>query len=192
MTNPPQYELAEPTLIDAAVASLNDRLRGLSWLTYRYGAAQRLTKEKNGVYNYPGIYIGGTADGYLDLLPDEKLGVYSFWDINDPVNVRSIHQVDGMITFRAALVVWGNLRNIYPSDWQGRTSYNLATDILDRLLLGSSGSADAVIGDDVQIFANEGATIYPRYTHKEINRQFLMKPYGGCRIEMDITYNKPC
>ena len=152
---------------------------------------QRLTREKNGVYSYPAIYVGTTQSEYLDLMPDESLagsGAYSFWDVQDPVTVQNWRGVMSRATFTASLIVWGDLRLIYPADWQGRTYANVASDIMN-LLKGGTGLAQ--FGDDFTFF-HEGASIFQRFTHREIERQHMMKPYFGLRIEGQITYVGNC
>lgn len=195
MTNPAPYPITNPTLVDAALADLNGRLTMagvLPWLTTAYGQAKRLVKEKDGQeYRYPGIYVGSAEKGdYLDLLPDEHLatdGGFSFWDVSEPVRTTEWRIDPKGVTFSAGLVVWFDFQKVYPADWQNRTVWHVVQDVMNALNAGGATQ----IGDDVT-FAYSGETIYPRYSHNEIKRQFLMKPYGGFRINCSIFFNEPC
>lgn len=188
MTNPAQYTLISEQIVDLAFSLMNTRLSGLSWLT-KYGPAQKLTKEVDGrTYNYPGIYVGGAGKGdYLDMLPDAHLatfGGYSFWDLDEPIRKTEY----GTHEIKAALVVWFDFRKIYPADWQGRSVWNVVHTVTNAL---STGTGAASMGDEMAFYYS-GESIYPRYSHREINRQFLMKPYGGFRIEGTIFLNNLC
>jgi hypothetical protein len=194
-TNPTAYPLAGAELLDAAIAALNARLGDgtLTWLNAAFGQVQKLKGERDGrTFDYPGIYAGGTGSGdYLDLLPDlhlASLGGYSFWHVNEPVTVEHWKHNLGRLEAQAALIVWFDFRKVYPADWKGRSVWNVIQDVLDVL---STGTGMANFGDELEFFYS-GETIYRGYTHNEIERQFLMKPYGGFRIEGTIFFNKTC
>lgn len=195
MTNPSPYPISPVKIIDAALAQLNTRLTdgSLAWLETAYGQAEKRVKEKEGKnYNYPSVYVGAHGKGdYLDLMPDEHLlgvGAYSFWDVKEPVKIDVWNQDSGQLRFDAGLVVWFDFRKVYPSDWQGRTVWNVVQDVLD-VLKYKTGFAS--IGNELEFYYS-GESIYQRYTHNEIKRQFLMKPYGGFRIDMTIFYQGTC
>jgi len=190
LTNPVPYPLAEATLVDKAIAALNERLAGLPWLTKAYGQAQRLVGE--GQLNYPAVFTAGQGSGdYLSLLPDRhlaSLGGYSFWDTKEPVTVSNWRNDLASLQFKAGLVVWFDFRKVYPADWKGRTIWNVIQDVLNEL---KSGGGMATFGEDLE-FHYSGETIFPRYSHKEIDRQFLMKPYGGFRIDGTVHFTDNC
>lgn len=191
MTNPTPYAAVSPALIDRHIATLNVKLDTLSWLTTPYGRVQRVQQERSGAqYVFPGVYVGSTGRGnYLNLLPDANLGCYSYWEIQDPE--RLINWDDSAMTRMEAdfgLVVWFDFRKLYPSDWQGRLVSNVVTQVVEVLETGGVSTGSIQINS----FSYSAENIYRGYTHREIDRQFLFKPYGGFRIDGTLIYVEPC
>ena len=195
MTNPSPYSIGTPDLHDAAASAVNTRLTagGLTWLSTAYGAVQKMTKEIEGrVYDYPGIYTGGSGAGdYLNLLPDEHLissgGGYSYFEFPD-VQRLTDWKDGGVLETDFSLVFWFDFRRVYPNDWQDKTVSNVIRQVLDEL---AKGTGQTAIDTDIE-FSYSSERIYQGYSHKEIDRQFLMKPYGGFRIDGELFYHRPC
>jgi hypothetical protein len=174
-----------PRLADGAIVLANAKLVALlPWLGNAFGSAQKIPGEKGFFPNIP-IQANGTKD-YLEVFPNEKLGNFSFWDIADGQTVR----IEGdffRVNFQAGLVVWGDLRNVYPADWQTRTGANVEHEVSEALrrtgLLASNS--------EITIF-READNIYRGYNHKEVNHQFLLRPYFGFRINCSLNHKTPC
>lgn len=194
MTNPSPHTIDNPVLHDGAAAAINNRLSNLDWLETTYGAVSKMTKEKDGrKYNYPGIYAGGSDGGeYIDLLPDthlfENSGGYSYLEFNDSQDFKNWNN-GGMLEMDFALVVWFDFRKVYDTaTWKGKAVSNVVQLVLDEL---AKGTGQAVLEHSLK-FRYSAERIYRGYTHNEIKKQFLMKPYGGFRIDTKLIYQPSC
>jgi hypothetical protein len=199
LTTPSVPALVSPQLEDAALLVISGKLEaGLSWLGKAYGRVQLMVDERNGrQVQIPGIYIGG-ADGkqYMPggLLPDTHKGNFSFFDLSDRQGITMFRPVRELL-FTVGLVVWGDARTTYPADWQERNVVNVVSDVLDVLENMATPSINIVptmyFYDATNIY-NQRRYRLDSFTHNEIQTQFLMWPYFGFRIEMDIKYFNNC
>lgn len=173
-----------PAFIDKVVVQIQDSLKAkLPWLNYSFGRAQKLVtlKDKQN-YFYPGVHIGkGT---YINVLPDQKLGNYSFFIIEDPQNVDFRVHSSSNVKLKYAIVFWFNLSKIFPGV-QDRNTEALKAQIikiLTRELFLTTGRIDIR-----QIF-EQPENIYKGYSLKEIDSQYMMQPYGGIRFEGEMIF----
>jgi hypothetical protein len=191
MTSPTPYTLVSPALVDIAIGQVNAKLTAnLSWLTSAYGRVQALVKDKGGQqYTYPGIYTGGSGKGeYLDLLPDTHLGNYTFFEVREPEKISGWKPGElQRIEAPFGLVCWFDFRSVYSADWQGRTVGNAISDLLAAISGGMNNTAL-----DINEIYYTAERIYRGYSHKEIDRQFLMKPFGGFRLDGTLIYTATC
>lgn len=175
--------VSNPQLIDKAFAEIQIVLKSkLMWLTTAFGKAEtRPLLEGNKKEVTPAIYAGGLD--YVKLFPDEHLGNFSFFTANDGYNIEADRQsVEGQSEF--SLIFWYNLQTIYPTTHEyinNRHVVKQVTDVLRSASLLSSSIKMMKVYED-------GQNIYKGYSDKEIESQFLMRPYGGFRIEGIIHY----
>lgn len=188
--NPTIPTLAEPRLIDAVLLELQTAFAsGLSWLNNAYGKAQRLVKAVEGkTYYYPSVYAGSTE--YLTVFPDEHLLNHCFFDVEDVEGFNN-WQKNGysQLTAKVGIVFWFDYRDVYPADWQSRTIENVKRDVL-RIITTTRLENQARFTPEN--FYEQAENIYKGYTHKEIQTQFLMRPYGGFKIEGTLLFNEKC
>lgn len=175
----------EPKLIDVALLEIQAALTdNVSWLNHAFGKAQRLTevKEKRQV-RFPAVYIG--KEDYLKVFPDSHIGNFSFFDVEDGQEVAHMggRRVQDYKT-KMGLIVWFDFRTVYESDWERRTVENAKSEVIDAI------KAMTLVHSQIRMTKTweRAEKIYRDYTDKEIDNQFLMRPFGGFRIDMDIKY----
>ena len=81
-------KVKNPTLFDRVIVSAEDSLaEALPWLNHVFGRCERLVKEVNGMRRFtPAWYLGHNE--YVGLLPDDTLGNFCFFNIDDPTEIQ--------------------------------------------------------------------------------------------------------
>lgn len=187
--NPTIAAVTSPTLLDLAINQVNASLSGgLSWLTTAYGKAERRERLRDTArVLYPAIYTG-SGEEYLSMLPDEHLGRYTWWDIEDPQpmdwqkNQLIFHRV------RFGLVLWGDIRSIYPADHEARTTEHIKAEVLSLL----NRSAWPNVSLRVEEIWERSENVYRGYTVSEVENQFEMRPYFALRFAGEMKYHAQC
>jgi len=192
--NPSQITFADARLMDDKLAAIGTVLTtNLTWLTTAYGKAQRLVKHRDGnvLERYPAVPATGNLDqNYLPMFPDASLGNYCFWDMPDPQKIEDWH-TQGQLEIKTefGLVLWFDLRTIYTgANWKTRTAENVKYEVLEALRLNPATTSNIII----KLVSDRVENIYPDYDHKEIKTQFLMRPYGGFRLEGELEFYEDC
>lgn len=181
MARPPKVPaLTDPKLFDSALLEIQGKLvASLPWLDYAYGKAQRMVKDNNGrAEYYPGVYIGG-AD-HASVFPNDQIGNFSFFDVDRKQPIDSLDRQGYNVEADVGLVFWFDFRKVYPDDFEARSLDNVRFDVLEvfrTMILRKSQFK--ITGT-----AEEAVDIYPRYRDKEIDTQFLMRPFGGFRLNL--------
>lgn len=171
-------------LQDNTVSYLNASLSAnLSWLTNAFGVVNKRVKKKDGKeYTFPGL---GNTKEYDNLLPDTKLGNYSYFDIED----GSDYEIIGSMIrtpFKCKIVFWWYWPDLY-NDWEDRSIEDVKLQILNVLKATNPTNV-------VKVFKiyEDADNIYKGYYHQEVDRQFLMRPYGGIAIECEVYPMQVC
>lgn len=149
----------------------------VSWLTHAYGKTQRIVKRIQGRdYYMPAIYTGDTE--YLSMLPDARLGNFSFFDIPDAYRFPEYNRFAPNKFFTPfRLVVWFDERTIWGPGMSNREQ--LKMDVL--AVLGQVTLSDG--GLWVEKVYERHENIYRGYSLSEVDTQYLMVPYGGFAVE---------
>ncbi len=175
--------LANPTLFDAAILPLRTHLvTELSWLNIAYGKSELRVNVVNGQpIRMPSVYTG--KQEYMLVFPEDHQNNFCFFDVEDGEELQTPDQA-GYVKLKMGIVFWFDYRKIYPDDWQNQSIENVKKLVLDALRLPTNG------GGAIRLkkVYHEADNIYKGYTHKEIKQQFLMRPYGGFRIECEFKY----
>ena len=179
---------ATPAFTDKIIVQVQDTLKAkLPWLDYSFGQSQRLvtTKDKKD-YFYPGVHIG--RGDYLNVLPDQNLGNYSFFILEDPQNVDFRAHTTNNVKLKYSLVFWFNLDKVFPGLIDRNTEALKAQilKILNRELFLTFGRID------VRSIYEQAENIYKGYSLKEVDSQYLMQPYGGFRFEGEMLFMEDC
>lgn len=178
--------LSDPQFLDYALNELSTYLTDkLTWLDKAYGKIDTQIEGKGRTKSkYPAIYVGSKNNlGYLKLLPDSHIGNFSYVQVlKHEIADRDVQIYD------VALVFWFNFVKVYPTDHKTKTVENVKKTIYDLLKNNGFSSFRIRLGEFV-----EGADkIYNGFDHKEIQNQFLMRPYGGFRLNAKIRVGKNC
>ena len=186
MNTPNTPSITDPKLLDLAFAPIQTKLEsGLSWLDKAFGKCQRLERLLNGKTTIkPSIYVGGNDDRqYLDLFPDSSIGNFCFFDVDDLKEHAWQRNQGGPVMAKVGIVFWFDFRDVYPTDHVNKSVENVIDEILQILK-----TTRLVVKSHVE----QSANIYPRYTIAEIDNQFLMRPFGGFRINCELQINESC
>ena len=172
-------------LVDDSIATINATLlANLTWLDNAYGKIQRMKHRdaKGRETTFPGVYVGGDTNDYVSVLPDEKLGNYCYFEVSDPVDYENINR-NIQVSFEFKISFWFDWRDLYPADFKSRSIEEVKAQILAVLMAAQytrTVKAFKVYEDANSIFQNFTNQGYiSSYDHKQIDGQFLMKPFGG-------------
>jgi hypothetical protein len=199
--NPIEPTLIAPVYFDGAFRSIGDQLKThLSWLTNNYGRAERIpTADAEGrIIHEPLIYVGrenGYDTDYLNLMPDERLGNHVFFQLEEGQEIDYTLSGVDRIPSTFSMIFWWDYRDIYPSDHKQRSISNVLDEIYTALAKVKTPSFTI----NRQYLEAEG--IYRQYNYQgnrgqklnhQMQDQYMMRPYAGCRIEGLIIVKKNC
>lgn len=179
--------LVDPKMIDIVFSEIQTALTTkLAWLDGAYGKAQRLKRLKDDrQIVYPAIYTGTTqGKGYEDASPSDHFGNYCFFVTYDPEEIIMWNKINVDLRSQFGLIFWFDFRKIYPTDWQRRTIDNVKSEVVEFFRSTSFRNSQVTISR----FYEDAENIYRTFTDKEIDNQFLMRPFGGFRIEGTVKY----
>lgn len=185
MTNPSAPTLLDPKLIDLALSEISTQLTtSLSWLNTAYGQAERRVFEKgNKNYIAPAFYSGG--NDHTQLFPDEHLGCFSFFKVKDGSSLEA-DRINVVGSAEVSLIVWFKFKKVYPDSHERKNTRHVIKEVID-VLRNNSFTHSSI---KIQKVFEEGQNIYDGYSDKEIETQFLMRPFGGFRIQMQLIYSQ--
>ena len=184
-----------PVLIDRVIRNIQGGLmQKIEWLDVVFGRAQRIVKVVNGKrYYIPAIYVGGTkyrqSNDYLEVFPDANIGNFGFFWIQDPQTVKWIPKERGSIRYPFALIIWVDLRKVYPNQTSNRNTEVLKDEILKALNGGFWLRHGKIEVNQIYELAEN---VYRGFTIDEVDNQFLMHPFAGFRFEGEISVGQPC
>ncbi|MGL5979756.1 MAG: hypothetical protein ACRCZY_02545 [Phocaeicola sp.] len=166
-----------PALIDSVLVEIQKGLiEKLTWLHQSFGKSQKLVRKVgNNSFWYPAVHIG--QGDYLSVMPDERIGNFSFFVIEDP---QVINKDSGILTTKASLIFWFNLNKIFKSnDREIEVIKSQIITVLDKIYLKNGRFTISKIMEQAE-------NIYKGFSLKEVDSQFLMQPYGGLRFEGEL------
>ena len=174
-------------LLDRAFKDMNDALVGtLGWLDNAFGRAERLVKfdeRRRRIYT-PCWYTHG--DQYEELTPTDTLGNFSFFWADDPQQVEWEHRQQVTLRVRFAWIVWLDFRTVY--NGSNRNREQAKSDILAAFNGMTLSQGSFSITRVYELAEN----IYTGFSLDETDNQFLMSPYGGFRLEGELTIHANC
>lgn len=181
-----------PTMVDAVIKDLADGLKeNIGWLDSSFGKAERVTRVVNNkTFRAPAVYSRAQQreNDYLELLPDSKIGNFSFFYVMDPEEVVWREHARCRLKVPIALIFWFDLRKIYNSltDRDTEALKKQIIDVINGEIRMKHGSIT------ITRIYNRAENIYREFTIDEIDNQFLMHPYSGFRFEGYLYYEMPC
>lgn len=104
--------------LDGILAEISATLeKNLPWLDIAFGKAERVSEVIEGkVHRFPAIYKGKTGiakNEYLSLVPNDRIGNFSFFYTHDPQRVEWTPRSESTIRLPFSLIFWFDLRKVY-------------------------------------------------------------------------------
>jgi len=188
IANPSITTVTDPQLWDFALSPFQIALEGsLSWINKAYGKAERRVRSRDGAtVIYPAVYAN--SKDYLKVFPDSHLGDFTFFNVQDGWQVQTLSRRFRVLNALVSLIGWYDFRHVYPADWEERTNQHVIFDVLEAIryttIVGGSWEV-------VQVF-EQGPNIYEGFSASEIDNQYLMRPYGGFRMDINLSFDENC
>lgn len=181
-------KLINPVAVDRAIYGINDALAAaLPWLDWAFGRAQRITRRtaNKKEYRLPNVWKGGNE--YTDVSPDQCLGNFLFWFINDPQVVEVLPGRLSRIKYSCSLILWYDCRKVV--DGGERNTERVKAQVLVAL-----DSVLMPVGAKVRIEKtyDEATNIYHGFSLSEVDNQYLTHPFAGLRIDMVLAVDEDC
>jgi hypothetical protein len=186
--NPTPITISGPALLDKAAKAVADILdANLTWLTTAYPKADKRERMKDTQrILYPAVYCGNGE--YLSMFPDDALGNFSFLDVQDGYTAEWTPRRIWQVRANAGLVVWFDMRSVYPTTYEQKTPENVKDAVMTALQKKLTPGLRFIINRVWDRTEN----IYRGYTLSEIDNQFAMRPYGCFRLDGELTYEYHC
>ena len=181
------FRKSDEQLFDMVIGSIEAGLeQNLPWLTNIYGRAERLVKEQGGVRRYtPNWYKGG--DDYELLLPDQGLGNFCFFVMDEPEDVAWNVGERSRLQAWFSLIVWLDMRTVEDSD--ERNTEAVKAQVLRALNGGIRMRHGAFRIDEIYTKAEN---VFQGFTTDEVDNQFLMSPFCGFRFHGVLNVMDVC
>lgn len=180
----------DPVLSNKTVSLLQADFAGKDYLEKVYpiayvGEINAAFKEQqrrlgfNQRHLYPRVYLNDGESDYIDVMPDNKLKGYTFWEIED---TSDYDRGEKEYTVKLNQIFWVNLRLI---DDKGYDYTDLIkADALKTLDQGQF-SNDITMIDIAENYEN----IYNRYNLPQEKLQQFMYPFSGFKLTYSIREN---
>lgn len=187
MRIPTAPTINNPVLFDALVVEMQGKLTtALSWLSHAFGASQTLVKSVGEQeYTLPGVYVGSKE--YFSVLPNDQMGNYSFFKIDEQNDVEWIPNLKYKIKAGFSLIFFFKLTSIYPSD-NARRIENVKNEVISAL----NGFHCKNGYFEITAISSDAKAIYEDYTIEEKDKQFMMHPYGALKFSGVMEVHLPC
>lgn len=193
-----------PVLLDKVIQDLQvSLLKRLPWLNQAFGRGYKMVEHRSdgNKFIYPAFYNGNAE--YVSLLPNDNFGNFSWFDIYDPQDITQVSQSLPQYTFSGALIFWYNQESIY-EDRSVLHTEDIKDEIVRALtapgLISTQGRLEITRiyerfeniykGYSIEKVYNE--FIYSGENIQDIDKQFFLYPYGGIRIEFNLTTRELC
>lgn len=157
----------------------------LPWLEKSFGRAwvgERKVDNKS--YKYPEVYIGNGE--YLDVLPNDHLKAQSFIQVRGQrgraLEYSALH--DNKFQYTLEIIFWFNLNIVNPAKTY-RYNEELKTEVLN--VIKNRLSLLQVLN-----IYEAPEDVYAGYSINHLDRQTFKHPYGGFKIECDLTFYQDC
>lgn len=180
-------KVKNPTLFDRVIVSAEDSLaEALPWLNHVFGRCERLVKEVNGMRRFtPAWYLGHNE--YVGLLPDDVLGNFCFFNIDDPTEIQWARGERNRLTATYSLILWVDMRTVEDDDSRNREA------VKEQVLKVLNGGLRLRNGHlSVSTIYERSENVYSGFTTDEVDNQFMMSPYAAFRFEGVVMIDESC
>lgn len=182
--------ITTPYLFDKVIRELQQALKeGLPWLENSFGRVERRVTEVNERRLYvPAIY---QQDGqYGIMLPDDRLGCYSFFVMHDPQEVLNRMQTEVRIKSPFSLIVWVDMRRV---EKKMRMPDERNTEYVKEQVLSVIETASKRKGHiSINRIYERAENVFDGFSLDEVKNQFLMSPFAGFRFYGEMIVTNDC
>lgn len=182
--------ITTPYLFDKVIRELQQALKeGLPWLENSFGRVERRVTEVNERRLYvPAIY---QEDGqYGIMLPDDRLGCYSFFVMHDPQEVLNRMQTEVRIKSPFSLIVWVDMRRV---EKKMRMPDERNTEYIKEQVLSVLETASKRKGHiSINRIYERAENVFDGFSLDEVKNQFLMSPFAGFRFYGEMIVTNDC
>ena len=179
-----------PYLFDKVIEELaQDMKDNIAWLDASFGRAERLVKTIDGKRVYtPNVYKGG--DQYELLLPDDRLGCFSFFVLHEPQEVMNRMQMEVRLKSPFSLIVWVDMRRVekmmqMPDERNSEYIKEQVLSVISRARLSKGSVSVAKIYERAE-------NVFEGFSLDEVENQFLMSPFAGFRFYGEMIVTNDC
>lgn len=178
--------MSNPYLFDKVINEIQTGMaNSLSWLTHCFGRCERLVKEVNGRRVYtPNIYLG--KNEYLLLTPDQRLGNYCFFVMEEPERMTFERGTRAVYRAPFSLVVWVDMRTVDDDDTRNTEK------VKDAIMKAVNGTISRYGGLSVTRIYNHAERVFEGFSLDEVDNQFLMAPFSGWRFVGELWVREDC
>ena len=179
-----------PRLFDEAVGYLQQALQGdetfSQYLDNIFGIAERTVKQIDGRnYFSPSWFVNGYD--YINLLPDDTLGNYVFFTLDEPQEIEHEQGLQNRYTCGFNIILWAKFdANI--DTYQDRNREAVKSDFL-RVIEGAWMRRGYFRIDSIY---ERAENVFQGFTTDEVDNQYMMQPYYGYRFHGKITISDIC
>jgi hypothetical protein len=182
--------ITTPYLFDKVIRELQQALKdGLPWLENSFGRVERRVTEVNERRLYvPAIY---EQDGMYGLmLPDDRLGCYSFFVMHEPQEVLNRMQTEVRIKSPFSLIVWVDMRRV---EKKMRMPDERNTEYIKEQVLSVLETASKRKGHiSINRIYERAENVFDGFSLDEVKNQFLMSPFAGFRFYGEMIVTNDC
>lgn len=186
---PKKHILENPKLLDIPIKELTEAMElNLNWLDSAFGKIEKFTEKKGReTITYPAVPIQGKKGiEYLKVFPDSHIGNFSYCEIGQ----QSINHAPNQFFdfgFELGIVFWFDYRKLFQN-----SELNTIENVKDSILSFFNNYSFSTLKLRVKSIIEDVDEIYRGFSHREIENQFLMRPFGGFRINFDVKVAQKC
>lgn len=184
------YNKRVPRLFDEAVGYLQQALQGdamfSQYLDNIFGIAERTVKKIDGRnYFSPSWFVNGYD--YINLLPDDELGNYVFFTLDEPQEIEHEQGLQNRYTCGFNIILWAKFDSNIDT-YQDRNREAVKSDFL-RVIEGAWMRRGYFHIDRIY---ERAENVFQGFTTDEVDNQYMMQPYYGYRFHGEITISDIC
>ena len=186
-----KHNKVHPVLFDEAIGYIQDKVVADPVLSMVFdnvfGIAERTVKMIGGGRFYtPSWFIGG--NDYIGLLPDDKLGNYMFFTLDEPQEVEHQQGLPNRYTCGFSVIVWLKMKgqNI-DADYDRNREWVKST--IMQCLESTWMKRGWFVIDRIY---ERAENIFQGFTTDEVDNQYLMQPYTGFRFHGELHITDVC
>lgn len=190
--NPLTPLIPAPVNIDRPIQEMQVALSALPWLEKSFGRAfdAYVKGADDKILIYPQVWQGNGKD-FLNVMPNDNLTSLCFFKVEDPIDVLEFLPNEySQMRARVSAIFWFNYSRIDPDAAIGYPYVELLKGEAQRKLTNILFSPTSSL-KILRVW--EGAdNVFRGYTIDKVEKQELVWPFGGFRIECELTFNEDC